>query len=279
MKISEIQSRSIFVKSKLPGADYVANPYSGCQFGCSYCYAVFMSRYTGEDALEWGSYVQVKKNAVELARTELSKWSEKKRHSSIFMSSVTDCYQGIEAKYRLTRGILEALADSDYPGPVGILTKSPLVTRDIDVLSRIRDIEVGLTVTGTGDESGRKLELYAPPGALRLKALSKLSESGIPVYAFAGPLLPHYRFRPDLLEELISGLKDSGVRRLYVEHLNMKPYIRERLLHEIRNESMELKQVYLKASAKEHQDVMDEILRGLLEKYGLELIGGRTIRH
>jgi DNA repair photolyase len=146
MKIIERQAKSILVPSRLPDADYVVNPYTGCQFGCIYCYATFTSRFVNEPRADWGSYVYVKTNAVELARKQLEKWPPAKQEAVIMFSSVTDPYQGIEHKYRLTRGVLQALVDAHYPGKVTILTKSPLVLRDVDLLERL-NAEAGLTIT------------------------------------------------------------------------------------------------------------------------------------
>ena len=136
MKVVEIEAKSILVRSKLPDAEYVVNPYTGCVFGCHYCYASFAGRFVGEPIGNWGNYVYAKINAVPLFEVELARLRRAGRAPSILLSSVTDAYQGAEKNYRLTRGILEALAREPYPGIVGILTKSPLVLRDADLLGR-----------------------------------------------------------------------------------------------------------------------------------------------
>ncbi len=136
MEIKEIQSKSILTKSKLPDADYVVNPYTGCRFGCVYCYASFMSRYVGKDINDWGEFVYVKINAPELLQKEIQKLKNKGKGLSILFSSVTDPYQGVEAKYQVTRKCLQVLVDYGFEGKVSILTKSQLVTRDIDLLKK-----------------------------------------------------------------------------------------------------------------------------------------------
>ena len=109
-RITEVQAASIFVRSKLPATDYVANPYIGCAYGCAYCYASFMTRQAGEPLDAWGDFVSVKVNAAALARAEVARMRPAFRTRSVMLSSVTDPYQGVESRYRLTRGILEALA-------------------------------------------------------------------------------------------------------------------------------------------------------------------------
>src|SRR5437667_2131794 len=172
MKVVEIEAKSILVRSKLPDAEYAVNPYTGCVFGCHYCYASFAGRFVGEPIGNWGNYVYAKINAVPLFEVELAKLRRAGRAPSILLSSVTDAYQGAEKKYRLTRGILEALAREPYPGVVSILTKSPLVLRDVDILRRIPRAEVGLTVTTPDDRLSRFVEARPPRGSSPLRTLA-----------------------------------------------------------------------------------------------------------
>ena len=219
MRYKEVDAKHILTRSSLPDADYVINPYVGCEFGCSYCYASFMGRTVGESIDAWGSYVYVKRNAVELLESDLA--ALKDRKATILISSVTDPYQGAEARYRLTRGILEVLAADGYPGEVGILTKSSLVARDIDIIKRLPRPDVGMTITTTDDELGRFLEVRASATGARLDALKRLHDAGLRPYAFVGPLLPHFRHRPELLDELLGRIAGSGVREVYVEQINV----------------------------------------------------------
>jgi DNA repair photolyase len=118
----------------------------------AYCFAGFAGRQFDRSVTEWGDYLYVKENAVELARMELAKMSQDQRRRTMLLSSVTDPYQGHETKYRITRGILRELKTVKYPGLVRILTKSPFVTRDIDLLTSLPRAEVGMTVTTTDDK-------------------------------------------------------------------------------------------------------------------------------
>ena len=274
-----MEARSALVTSGLGCVDYVVNPYTGCRFGCAYCYATFMSRYVSEPVEECGNYVYVKRNIVELFERELARMKPERRMRSIFISSVTDPYQGAEAKYKLSRGVMTALARERYPGPVAVLTKSPMVLRDIDLFSQLPDFEAGLTVTSGEDEISRWLEVHAPPPLKRIEALRALSEAGIRTYAFVGPLVPHFVERTELLEDLFARLADAGVRRVYVEHLNAKAYIRKRLDAVIARQPEQVRAAYAEARTREHRTRLEEIVAELIERHGIELRLGAVIYH
>ena len=259
MKIREIKAKSILNPSKL-GCDYAINPYNGCAFGCAYCYATFMSRM-GHQNENWGEWVDVKINAPELLINDL----QHKKPGSIFFSSVTDPYQGLETKYQLTRKCLEILSDVRYPAPISILTKSPLVTRDIDLFKKL-DCEVGLTVTSMGDPITKLLETHAPPHQSRIQALRDLHSAGIKTYAFVGPLLPHLAEKPDELEKLFKRLKQSGVEDIWVEHINLSPYIKKRLyLFVLKNLPQELVKFKMAEDPK-YQEKLTRLVNQLLSK-------------
>jgi DNA repair photolyase len=206
MIIKEKRVRSILSKSGIPGIDYCINPYTGCSHSCRYCYASFMKRFTGHSE-PWGSFVDVKINGPEV----LHKQAKRVKAGQVVISSVTDPYQPAEEKYGLTRKCLEVLLP--YQFSVGILTKSPLVLRDLDLLKKLKDVEVGFTIT-TDDEGIRKIfEPNAPPIEARVQALKTLYQSGIKTYAFIGPLLP---MNPEALLEKIR----PYVHYFYVDRMN-----------------------------------------------------------
>jgi len=279
MQIQEIVAKSILVSSKLPDADYVVNPYTGCQFGCLYCYASFMGRFVKEPIERWGDYVAVKTNAVTVCEAELRRWSPAQRQASILLSSVTDPYHGVEATYRLTRRILELFVREAYPGKVSILTKSPLVLRDVDVLRQLPQVEVGMTVTTTDDQLSRFLEVRAPLASRRLHTLQQLHAAGLTTYAFVGPLLPHFRYQPALLDALFARLSGSGVQSVYVEHLNLKPYIKKRLWETLQHAPAEVQAVYSAATTTAHRMVLDDLVATLMEKYTLTLRRTEVLYH
>lgn len=199
--IKEIKVKSVLTKSGIPGADYCINPYVGCFHGCRYCYATFMKRFTNHTE-PWGGFVDVKINAAEVLEKQLKR-AEK---GSVIISSVTDAYQPIEARYKITRKCLEVLLQYQHQFSVDILTKSPLVLRDMDLIKRFKDIYVGITIT-TDDEDMRKVfEPNAPSISARINALKKLHDNGIETYAFIGPVLPT---NPEALAKRIKPYADS----------------------------------------------------------------------
>jgi DNA repair photolyase len=153
-----------------------------------------MKKFTGHTE-DWGSFVDVKINAVELLKKAL----RRKHTGEVTLSSVTDPYQPIEKSYKLTRGCLKLLARSQLE--VSILTKSDLVTRDIDILKTMQNVEVGLTIT-TDDEAIKHLfEPASPSVRSRIAALQALSTEGIQTYVFIGPILP---MNPDRLADAVA---------------------------------------------------------------------------
>lgn len=191
MVVKEITTKSILSKSQV--FDYALNAYVGCQHGCVYCYAKFMKRFTGH-AEPWGEFVDVKVNAPELLMREVNK----KKKGRVWISGVCDAYQPLERRYRLTGRCIEILAENGWPFTVQ--TKSPLVLRDIELIKKAEDAEVGFTIT-TADEKVRKIfEPNAPPIARRVEALGILHSAGISTFAMIAPLLPGAQGLVDLLK-------------------------------------------------------------------------------
>jgi DNA repair photolyase len=182
LKVSEIQAKGVLNKSKI--YDYCVNCYTGCQHKCAYCYAsLFMRRYSGH-VEPWGEFVDVKVNAPEV----LEKQARRAKKGVVWLSSVCDAYQPLEAKYKLTRRCLEILAEAEFP--VAVQSKSVLLLRDIDIFQRFKNIEVGLTIATNDDWVSRLVEPGASPVSERITALADLKAAGIRTYAFIGPILP-----------------------------------------------------------------------------------------
>lgn len=279
MDFREVKAKTILTRCGIPGIDYVINPYIGCRFACKYCYASFMGRFVNKQVSDWGNYVYAKINAPELLKKEISKLRNREEGKEIFLSSVTDPYQGLEAKYKLTRQSLEILADFGFAGAVSILTKSDLVLRDIDVLKKLKNVSVGLTVTSTDDSISRYFEKFAPPVTARYEALRILNKNGIDTYAFIGPLLPHYIAKPEELEKIFRKLAEVGTRDIFIETLNLSTYIRNRLFEEMRGVEQEVLKKFYSSQSADYRKDLDQMVRELVEKYRMNLMLDMVIFH
>ncbi|MFN8714613.1 MAG: radical SAM protein [Bacteroidota bacterium] len=202
------KASSILTEGKgfLAGYDYSLNPYSGCTFGCVYCYAAFFSR-SKPKMDNWGKWLEVKENALALLIKKRKKLLTGK---SIYLSSVTDPYQPIERKLELTRSLLQELLF--HQPKLVIQTRSPLIVRDIDLLLQFEDVQVNMTVT-TDDERVRKVfEPYCPSNQKRLEAIAQLQKAGIPSCITITPMLPVKD-----ANQFATQLKATGVKRFIIQ--------------------------------------------------------------
>lgn len=179
-RIFKVKAKSIFTRTKIPGAKWVINQYVGCQHSCLYCYAKFMCRWRPENYGKWGSWVEAKTNAPELVKDKyVDGW--------VYMSSVSDPYQPIEKQLKLTRDILKNL---DKRIKLSILTKSDLILRDIDILKEFENLEVGLTINSFDGKLKKFFEPFSPTNQARINALKVLKENGLKTYSFVSPIIP-----------------------------------------------------------------------------------------
>jgi DNA repair photolyase len=215
--MDSIPARSIFSPAtgfiRRGGFDWSCNPYVGCTFGCTYCYAMFLpqNRRPKED---WGRWVQAKRNAVELAEKQAPKLAGQ----AIYMSSVTDPYLPAERSLFLTRGILEALIP--HQPRLLVQTRGPLVVRDIDVLRQFHRVRVNVSIPTDSEAMWRVFEPKAPPLERRWQAAADLRAAGLAVGLCLTPLLPladpaafaerAIAFRPDVL--VVQDFHDAGGR-------------------------------------------------------------------
>lgn len=219
MEVTEIATKSALVRSRIPRVQYVINPYLGCAHGCRYCYATFMRKYSRSHAASpWGSFVEVKVNIPQVLREELRR---KKTPGTALLSSVCDPYQPVELKYRLTRQCLGILQEAGWE--VHILTRSPLVIRDLDLLAAASPHAVGLTIPTDDDRVRRVLEPHAPPIGARLQTLRRLREAGLRPWVFIAPLLP---MNPRELCDAIAPLADH----VLIDALNYRGQVRRLFL-------------------------------------------------
>jgi|GEM_PF-1387055 len=219
MRFEEVFCQKCISKSAL--ADYAVNPYVGCQHQCVYCYVPYITRNP-----DWKTSVKAKVNlharlAKELASPKI------KRGSTFFLASTTDPYQPLESKYGLSSDALRQLTSAGMR--VIVQTKSPLILKNIDVLKEnSAEVEVGFTVLGMDGRFKDALEPASPSIESRLKAIEKLSEVGVRVYAFLGPVIPGWT---DVdLNELLMVLREAGVAELSVDKLRLRPGMAEEII-------------------------------------------------
>src|SRR5919109_2508600 len=226
----EIRAKSIINRvpevSRVPFR-WTINPYRGCSHSCFYCFArnthTYLDLDYGED---FNSQIVVKVNASELLRKELAARTWKGEH--IAMGTNVDPYQRAEGRYRLMRGILEALRD--FANPFSILTKGSLILRDIDLLQQCSELaEVGTNVSvGFVDkEKWRSLEPGTPSPAKRLEVCAKLNEAGVPCGVLMAPIIPFLTDSPAALEAGVKAIAESGATHVSPIVLHLRPGARE----------------------------------------------------
>lgn len=186
------RAKSIITRNVSPdiGFDRSINPYRGCEHGCSYCFARPTHAYLGHSAgIDFERDIYIKVNAPDLLRRELA--NQRYKAKPIAIGTNTDPYQPLERKYKLMRGILKVLLDARHP--VTIVTKSALIVRDLDLLTKLNKlglVNVGISVTSMDHKLSRFMEPRASTPARRLEAIKLLSEAGIPTRIMAAPMIP-----------------------------------------------------------------------------------------
>lgn len=216
------------------------NPYRGCYHQCRFCYARRSHQYLEEDGVaNWGSRIYAKLNAPSVIRTELAKRSWK--HERVAIGTVTDPYQPLEGKYRLTRGILEALAD--YQTPAAIITRSPLVVRDIDVLQRLArsaGVSVSVSIATIDPVLARDIEPTVAPPLSRIRAVAMLAAAGIPVNVALAPVLPRITDTAENIEAVVREALAAGAKNVWHNTLYLHEVTREAFFDYLREKRPEL---------------------------------------
>ena len=275
-----IAARSVLNDPRATGMDYWSiNPYIGCAIGCGYCYARFAHRYALDRALSalpasdpahdvvgqlppWLAFerrILVKRNAPEVLARALREGGPRHlalvRGDAVLVGTATDPYQPAERRFRVTRGILETLAE--HPGlRVVIITKSPLVTRDIPVLARIArhsTVSVHVSLITLDREISRKLEPRAPTPEARIRALARLREAGIEAGVNVMPVLPGITDHPTALEALVKRIAEVGVRFAGACALRLRSDARARYFMMIDEHFPHLSARYRRAYASHHE--------------------------
>lgn len=215
-EISEktIQAKDYLTKSNLPASDYVINPYVGCPHACKYCYARFMKRFTGHKE-EWGTFIDIKQCDKPISLKKL-------QNKSVFLSSVTDCYNSFEEKYKVTRKILEQLVNAECS--IGISTKSKLILRDIDLLKKCKNLKVSVSIN-TLDEAFRSDMDNASSISDRLLTLKELHKQGIYTVLFMSPIFPYITDFKSIIEKT-----NTYVDEYWFENLNLRGEYKQKIL-------------------------------------------------
>jgi len=254
---------------------WTINPYRGCEFACKYCYA----RYTHEfmemrDGIDFEQKIFVKQHAADLLRQELR---QVKTGEDIAIGTATDPYQPAERRYEVTRAILEEFAR--HQGlELGIVTKSNLVLRDIDVLQKVlrnNRLSVNVTVTTLDADLARILEPRAPRPDLRMEAVRKLNDAGIPTGVSCAPVLPGITDAARDLEAVVRATAEAGGKHIFANPLFLKPCSAAVFLPFLEKEFPRLAESYrlrYKERAflpKAYGKRISQLMARLREKYGI----------
>jgi DNA repair photolyase len=259
---------------------WTVNPYRGCTHSCHYCFARAFHTYldlgVGED---FSSKIVVKTNVVEVLRRELS--SPRWEGETVAMGTATDPYQHCEGRYRLTRGVVEALAD--FANPLSILTKSTLIVRDLDAYARLNEV-APLTVSmsvGTLDEEVRRVvEPGTPPGRKRLEILGRFAGAGIRTGVLVAPVLPGLTDDDEHLDEVLAACAATGVALASAIVLHVRPSIREHFMPWVKRSYPWLYPRYVELygrrayAPRSYQEEVSERFARLRLRHGLSATGG-----
>jgi DNA repair photolyase len=254
---------------------WTINPYRGCEFACKYCYA----RYTHEfmemrDGVDFEQKIYVKQHAADLLRQELR---QVKPGQEIAIGTATDPYQPAERRYEVTRAILEEL--SRHEGlELGIVTKSDLVLRDVDVLRQVarrNRLSVSLTITTLKVDLARILEPRAPRPDLRLEAMRQLNQAGINAGVICAPVLPGITDSPRDLEALVRATVEAGGKHIFANPLFLKPCSAAVFLPFLEKEFPRLAESYRQRFQdraflpKTYHERLSKLMARLRQKYGI----------
>lgn len=240
MEVIEQTAKSMLNAVKGMPFGWSLNPYRGCFHQCVFCYARRSHRFLEEDGVaRWGSRLFVKVNAPAVLRAELAKRSWRREY--VALGTVTDPYQPIEGRYRVTRGLLEALRD--YETPAGITTRSPLVIRDIDVLTalaRAAGVGVAVSIATLDPDLARDIEPTVAPPHQRLRAVRMLADAGIRVNVALAPIIPHINDSRANIEAVVRAARSAGASKVWHNTLYLHDVTRDAFFAYLRAKKPEL---------------------------------------
>ncbi|MBI1968102.1 MAG: radical SAM protein [Gemmatimonadetes bacterium] len=313
-KFVALRARSILNSPAQTGMDFWSlNPYVGCEFGCTYCYARYAHRYVVERAHDqgrlseaefmefrgphgWEAFEQrvfVKEHVLAALEADLHRYvrtalpPRRPTAAPIVIGTATDPYQPAERRFRLTRLILERLAR--YEGlSIGIITKSPLVAHDRDVLLRLQernDLEVYVSLISVDTALIRTVEARSPLPAVRLRALKRLTDAGVNAGLIVAPVLPGITDDTPHLEALFRGGHEAGARFVHAGPLRLYPAVRDRFLPVLAEHFPRLVERYARAYAKhsaaprEYARALTRRIRRLQQQFGFPVNDGMVDRY
>ena len=244
---SEIQCKSALNPVKNMGFAWSLNPYTGCEHRCAFCYVrAFELRADRPFDDRYGRTVRVKVNVAAVLRGELARRSWRKE--TVVIGAATDPYQPAEGRYRLTRQCLEAMRD--FANPAAMITRGPMIVRDIDVLSQLArraELHITFSIPTLDDDIWRKTEPGTAHPRQRLRAIEKLVGAGIDVGVGMAPILPGLSDRPEQLEQVIRAARQAGATGLWAGMLHLKDGTREHFMSVLKKHWPELVPLYERA--------------------------------
>ncbi len=281
----EIRCRSAL--NRVKGKAYMQwslNPYRGCTHGCHYCFArryhshLEIDEHAG-DGDSFASVIFVKTNFVEVLRRELDRPSWTKE--SVGFGTATDPYQPIEGTYKISRGTLEALRDAATP--VGIVTKGPMIVRDIDILqdlSKVTTCRVHMSVPTVDEDAWEQLEPGVAHPLQRLRAVKQLVDAGIDCGVLMAPIVPGFSTQPSKIERTIKAIADSGATSIGAMVMHMDGGTKDHFMALLHREYPDLVQMYEQLYAtryvkQDYEKRVQEVVSLMRQRYGVAQRGTR----
>jgi len=258
------------------GFKWSLNPYMGCVHRCTFCYVrAFEKRSDRPSDDRYGTSIRVKTNVADVLRRELARTTW--QHEQVTIGAATDPYQPVEGKFKLTRACLEVFRD--VANPFGIITRGPMIVRDIDVLveaSRRADVSVTFSIPTLDDEVWKRTEPSTAHPRQRLKAVTALVDAGVKASVGMAPILPGISDRPEQLREVVRAAREAGATGIWANLLFLRPGTREHFLEHLAEDWPEQLPLYerLYASrraylgAEERNPLRDQV-GALAREYGI----------
>ena len=311
-KFVELTPKSVLNSPEQTGMDFWSlNPYVGCEFGCTYCYARYAHRYAVERAHDagklsdgdfrdfrgehgWEAFerrIFVKERVLDALEADLRLYFRTNAGSveptPIVIGTATDPYQPAERRFRITRRVIERLARCEGLN-IGIITKSPLIARDVDVLRQVQmrsDLEVHISLISVDAALIRRVEARSPTPATRLRALEKLATAGVRAGVIVAPVLPGITDDIPRLEALFRAARDAGAKFVHAGPLRLYPAVRDRFLPMLEEEFPALVARYRRAydgrsgAPRAYARALAARVKKLQDRFGFRVNNGMVDRY